>query len=193
MTKVCKRFANSSLENYICQTKEQKELVETLKKGIKEGFSKNIIIIGGVGTGKTHLAYSLLNTLAEKHKSAYYEHLEWYDDTKIMYSTLKEIVDYIRMSWTSDFEKAFVRKYETCPLLIIDEIGVQYGTESERIELYSIFNGRYENCLPIIAISNNSLTELQKILGQRIYDRLTDNSLIFELHGKSYRQNNAQL
>ena len=78
--------------------------------------------------------------------------------------------------------------YCTCPVLIIDEIGVQYGTENERTELYEVFNRRYEDELPIIAISNHDKDALLKILGQRIFDRLTGGAKIFTLSGKSYRQ-----
>lgn len=66
MTRLCKRFENSSLDNYRIDCPEQQRLVETLKEGLKNGFDKNIIIVGGVGTGKTHLAYAIVNALAEK-------------------------------------------------------------------------------------------------------------------------------
>ncbi|MEE0060456.1 MAG: ATP-binding protein, partial [Acutalibacteraceae bacterium] len=111
----------------------------------------------------------------------------------VIYRPVKEIIDEIRKEWSKSESLlgSDVDRYKSCQLLIVDEIGVQYGSESERIELYSIFNTRYEDCLPTIVISNNSLNELQRILGQRIYDRLTGDSLIFELKGKSYRQENV--
>ena len=185
----CKRFYDSSLDNYDCQTEIQKRLIATLKKCIDSGFNENILIIGGVGTGKTHLAYAILNTLEKKIKSEY-SSLEWYSESRVIYRPIKKIIDDIRQSWSdnSGDSLADINKYKNCELLIIDEIGVQYGTDSERTELYGIFNHRYENCLPIVAISNNSLQELQRILGQRIYDRLTGGALIFELSGRSHRQ-----
>lgn len=189
MTKYCKRFAESSLDNYLCKTEEQKKLIEVLRNGIVNGFDKNIIIIGGVGTGKTHLAYSIINSL-EKVKENPQTSSKWYSEEKVIYKPVKEIIDEIRDEWKTGVSimGSFIERFKKIPLLIVDEIGVQYGSESERIELYSIFNARYEDCLPTIVISNNSLTELQKILGQRIYDRLTGESVIFQLTGKSYRQ-----
>lgn len=186
MTECCKRFKDSNLDNYICSSEEQKRLVETLRTCLNEGFNKNILIIGGVGTGKTHLAYSILNSMEKVTKSEYSE-LSWYSEKNVIYRPIKKIIDDIRKNWTSEDVNIF--DYKRIPLLIIDEIGVQYGTDSERTELYDIFNYRYENCLPIIAISNNSLNELQRILGQRIFDRLTGGADIFELTGRSYRQN----
>jgi DNA replication protein DnaC len=185
MTRICKRFENCSLENYCCDTEEQKKLVAALQDGIKNGFSKNIIIVGGVGTGKTHLAYAIINALAEKKTGC--SGYRWYAEDKVIYRTIKEIIDNIHDAWT-DKSVSDMNSFCSCPLLIIDEIGVQYGSDSERTELYTVFNRRYEDELPIFAISNNKLSDLQRILGQRIYDRLTGGALIFELNGRSHRQ-----
>lgn len=187
MTRVCKRFQNASLENYRADTEEQRRLIDALRDGLTNGWSKNIVIVGGVGTGKTHLAYAILNTQAETCTSSVNSEYRWYSETKVVYRSIKEIIDNIHDSW-DDKSCSDMERFCCCPLLIIDEIGVQYGTDSERTELYTIFNRRYEEELPIIAISNHKLTELQRILGQRIYDRLTGGALIFELTGRSFRQ-----
>lgn len=186
--RICKRFENVSLDNYTAETPEQKKLVETLKAGIEKGFDKNILIVGGVGTGKTHLAYAVVNALAEKNVGA--SGYRWYSENKVIYRPIKAIIDNIRAAW-KDPSTAEMNAYCTCPVLIIDEIGVQYGTENERTELYEVFNRRYEDELPIIAISNHDKDALLKILGQRIYDRLTGGAAIFELTGRSFRQGGA--
>ncbi len=183
--RICKRFENVSFDNYKAETSEQKKLVEELKQGVKGGFSNNILIIGGVGTGKTHLAYSVVNALAEK-KTANNGY-RYYSETSVIYRPIKSIIDNIRAAW-KDPEAAEMNSYCSVPLLIIDEIGVQYGTESERTELYEIFNRRYEDELPIIAVSNHDKDALLRILGQRIFDRLTGGAKIFELTGRSFRQ-----
>lgn len=190
MTKVCKRFEKAALDNYRIASPEQQMLIETLKEKAQNGFDKNIIIIGGVGTGKTHLAYAILNELAGKRISPDIPEYRWYCEDIVVYRTVKGIIDNIHDAW-NDKTCSDMEHLCTCPLLIIDEIGVQYGSDSERTELYTVFNRRYEDELPIIAISNNKLSELQRILGQRIYDRLTGGALIFELTGKSYRQGKA--
>lgn len=189
MTKVVKRFENCSLENYTCETDEQKKLVAAIKEGIINGFKENIIIIGGVGTGKTHLAYAILNALAEKHFFRDNE-FAWYDEKKVAYRTIKSIIDGVKNSWADKECVNPIYELMEQPLLIIDEIGVQYGSDSERTELYELFNSRYEDKKPTIAISNYDLPALQKTLGQRIFDRLAGGALIFELRGKSQRWTN---
>ena len=54
--------------------------------------------------------------------------------------------------------------------------------------MFEVFDKRYNDELPTIAISNNKKEDLQRILGQRIYDRLTGGAIMFELNGESYRQ-----
>lgn len=185
MTKIVKRFENVSLENYDCTEPQQIKLVDALKNGIETGFIDNVIIIGGVGTGKTHLAFSILNKLAKINEHQGYR---WYGEEKVIYRTIKSIIDEIKSSWNDKETRNPVYELSKVPLLIVDEIGIQYGTDSERTELYELFNRRYKDMLPTIAISNNDLPALQKILGQRIFDRLSGGASIFELTGKSKRQ-----
>ncbi|MBO6305453.1 MAG: Flp pilus assembly complex ATPase component TadA [Selenomonadaceae bacterium] len=185
MTRVCKRFDKVSFENYICSSKEQERLVAALQDGIKNGFKQNIVITGGVGTGKTHLAYAVLNALCTRWKAS--SGAEYYSSTQAVYAPIKSIIDEIKASWRTN-ERVDLSIYTGAPLLIIDEVGVQYGSDSERTELFEVFDKRYNDELPTIAISNNNTEALKSILGQRIYDRLTGGALIFELDGSSYRQ-----
>ena len=43
-------------------------------------------------------------------------------------------------------------------LLILDEVGVQFGSETEKMILFEIINGRYEQLKPTIVISNLART-----------------------------------
>ena len=69
--------------------------------------------------------------------------------------------------------KAIGRFYEP-DLLILDEVGVQFGSEAEKIILYDIINGRYERVLPTILISNLPEAELGAYLGDRVLDRMSE-------------------
>ena len=187
------RYENCTLDNYECRDDVQRELVAELKKGLENGFEDNICIIGGVGTGKTHLAYALVKELSERKESKdiFTQKLTvYYNSKKVIYTTIKTIVVDIRRCWGKDadnFDRKNIENYKEYPLLIIDEIGVQYGSESERIELFEIFNARYNNVLPTIIISNNNQEQISKILGQRITDRIFGGAKVFELTGKSHR------
>lgn len=189
MTDLNKRFRNCTLDNYNCETDEQKELIKYIKSCVTGEFKENIVLIGGVGLGKTHIAYGIINALEEIKRRANDEY-EWYTNKKVNLTSIKTIIDNIRACWKPNADKydhEAIINLKTIPLLIIDEVGVQYGTESERLELFDIFNCRYNDMLPTMVISNCNKEQMSKILGQRITDRLFGSAKIFELEGVSKR------
>lgn len=64
--------------------------------------------------------------------------------------------------------------YASLDLLIIDEVGVQFGSPSELAILQEVINTRYESMLPTILISNLTLDQMKESIGERIVDRVTD-------------------
>ena len=179
--KVYKRFENATFENFEIHNEEEKRLVEILKEA--PSLKNNVIITGGVGIGKTHLMYAILNKFCEK-KDGYYLSKE------ISIVSIKEIIDIIRQTWRKDadrYDMDALDNLKSVPLLIIEEVGVQYGSDSERIELFDIFNDRYNNMLPTIITSNFNEGQIKSTLGLRSYDRLFGGAYIFNLTGKSRR------
>jgi phage replication protein, putative len=179
--RVYPRYQNASFDNF--QTNQD---ISCLKDPLS--INQNIIITGGVGTGKTHLAYAIINKLEEVKQTDY--GAKYYTEKNVLYKTIKEIIDDIRACWNKnadDYDRRKVEDIKTKPLLIIDEVGVQYGSDAERIELFEIFNERYNYMLPTIAISNLNRSQIEKVLGLRITDRLFGGSKVIELTGKSHR------
>jgi DNA replication protein DnaC len=66
---------------------------------------------------------------------------------------------------------------------VLDEVGVQYGTDAEKQIAFEIINTRYENLRPTIIISNLNAAELTTFIGERVMDRLKENGgrlLVFD-------------
>ncbi|MDR1498704.1 MAG: ATP-binding protein [Rickettsiales bacterium] len=193
-------FENATFDNWIPQTTRDIELLRELSGTIDH----NILISGKVGTGKTHLAYAL----RKAHSTTNVNDKEWmkqydiygdsYEKSDVHIVTIKELIGLIRKIWnykpktkSADYEKTpeeELMEIKNQPILVIDEMGMQYGSESERIELFDLFNHRWENKLPIIALSNSPFGELKNILGDRILDRLMDGISIYILESNSHRQ-----
>lgn len=75
-------------------------------------------------------------------------------------------------------------------MLILDEVGVQFGSESEKIILFEILNERYLNMKPTILISNLNPAALQEYVGERVMDRMRENGgIILKFDWKSHRSN----
>lgn len=188
MTNVVKMFEKASIDDF----KEGDNGIEYIRNCLEHGFKSNIIITGGVGTGKTHLAYSILNKMEKKYSyiSKSGREVEFYGSSRVCYASIKEIIDAIRALWknNSDYNESIIKDAIDADILIIDEVGVQYGSDSERIELFDIFDKRWADKRPIIAISNLSVSQIEKVLGQRIIDRLKDGAKIIQFSGKSLRK-----
>ena len=70
----------------------------------------------------------------------------------------------------------FANAAESSPdLLILDEVGVQFGSDFEKQILFDVLNERYEKLKPSILLSNIPGDQLADYLGERVTDRLREN------------------
>ena len=75
-------------------------------------------------------------------------------------------------------------------LLILDEVGVQFGSEFEKQLLFDVLNERYEKLKPSILLSNIPSEQLSDYLGERVTDRLRENGgALIGFNWDSYRKN----
>ena len=178
------RFQNKTLESYQTPHKWQLEAktkiqsyIDNLDDNLANG--RNIILIGGVGTGKTHLSIVLLKAVIENGGIG-------------LFVTASDLFMTIRDTWTRSSEISTldrVRQFVDLDLLIIDEIGVQRGTDNEREILFSIINSRYNSLKPTVLLSNLSIKGVKEYIGERTFDRLKeDGGRIVVLNGESYRK-----
>lgn len=176
-----KRFQNASFDTYICQNKDQRQALN-ICKSYCDKFQKTISETGGglifsgkVGTGKTHLALSIGRHLANI-------------GVYTLYISLSDLVREVRATWKGDGHEDFVfRKYQQCDLLIIDEVGVQAGSENERNILFEIIDGRYKDMLPTIVISNLEREKICDMISERSVDRITQGGALVPFTWKSER------
>ena len=182
---ISKRFENCSFSNYTRKTEGEdnafNKAVSYSDRLSVCGFSDNLFICGSVGTGKTHLSISIL--------IAFFYHT----DKKGFYTTALRMIRDIRSAYgkkEGPGEQDIINKYVRYPLLVLDEVGVQYGTEGEKILLFEVINGRYENLLPTILATNLSYSEMTQYLGERAIDRLRGKGGdLIVMDWKSYRRN----
>jgi len=181
--KIPERFKLCTLANYKAENEGQKKALEISKKyynnfeNIKESGS-SLFYCGSYGTGKTHLAIAILADLIHTGK------------VSGMYTTTMRMLRDIRRSYSDKnlSEQDIIDKYVRCDLLVLDEIGVQMGTEAEKLLIYEVINGRYENYRPTILISNLSYEEMKQYMGARSIDRLkSKDGFMIVMDWESYR------
>lgn len=175
------RFIGRSFDNYRADEPSQRAAL-TAAREYAEGFNKHsrtgesLLLLGKAGTGKSHLASAVLQAIMPAHIG--------------MYTTAADVIDMVRETWRRDSEKSqgkVLQMLASVPLLVIDEVGVQYGTESEQNTLFQILDRRYRDRKPVILMANLSPAELQKLLGDRVYDRLREVSKVVLFDWESYR------
>lgn len=182
------RFKDRTLECYKAITDGQKHALSFAKEYVNQFDSvvktgRSAIFCGKPGTGKTHLSVGIALAIMKSGKSA-------------LFTTVQRIVRRMKDAFRKDSEysERDVLEILVYPdLLIIDEIGVQFGSDFEKNLMFDILNERYENRKPTLLLSNLTAQEIKEFLGERIYDRLReDGGKCVSFDWSSYRGNSSQ-
>ena len=177
------RYQDSTLDAYRAANPSQKRVLAVCERYAagwqtqwEEG--RSLVLVGGPGTGKTHLACGIGLAVMASHL------------VNVRFSTATSMLRDIRSTYQRSSERSeavAVADYTTCDLLILDEIGVQLGSEYEKTVMFDVMNERYQAVLPTILISNLSAQELEEYLGQRVMDRMRESGVVIPFTWESYR------
>jgi len=164
------RFAGATLENYQPVNEDAARCLKLCKayaakwpERLKQGGG--LVMCGKPGTGKNHLALAIAKHVINEHQNS------------ALFTTALRIARLFKSTWSKNSERTeaeVIRIYTDPELLIIDEVGVQFGSESEKLILFEIINTRYERMMPTILISNLPKDELAAFIGERVIDRMND-------------------
>lgn len=167
---VPERFSSRVFGNYDAKTNPQahaksaawlyaKNFPDVLKAGT------SMIFCGSPGTGKTHLACAVANHITAQG----YEPL---------FISIIKAVRRVKETYRRDSkvtEQQVIDHFVSFDLLILDEVGVQFGSKAEEIIVFEIINTRYEKMKPTLIISNLPPGGMAKYLGPRVVDRMKEN------------------
>lgn len=184
-------YFESTLENYDPVTASQTEALNACKEMLNGKLNK-LVLLGGNGVGKTHLAAALVKRMNGKIISAY------------------EMFAYYRSCFSGqNSELKILKEFSSYPLLAIDEFGRTKGSEAEENFLSVIIDNRHSANLPTIILSNlirkrdcvfysptdKSKCEkcerkscLESRLTKDIISRLRDNSHVILIDGPDFRK-----
>jgi DNA replication protein DnaC len=177
------RYVDTKLNNFVVDNDQQKikkdfckNYIDDFENGLNLG--RSMVFCGTTGTGKTLLSCCILGEIIKK-----------YNKTGLFITTIKAVrtvkSTYSKESTTTEQEA--IDNLVRYDLLVLDEVGVQFGTEAEKIILFEIINERYQNKKPTILISNLAIDNLRDFVGDRIIDRMAENGggvLIFNWKSK---------
>lgn len=176
------RFAGKTFDSYQPQNDSQaralafcRRFADDPKGYIARGISA--LFYGSYGLGKSHLAAALCVAVRRAGFSA-------------RFVSVSSLIREIRAEWGKGNELDKLKAFQTVDLLVLDELGVQYCSDSEALLLTDVINGRYEQMKPTFIVTNLSLPEIEKLLTPRCFDRLREGGgKAFKFEGVSYRRN----
>ena len=165
---VPERYLQASLKEFREETMEQQQVAQRLREFVGGGWqqSPGLLFTGTVGTAKTFLGSALTN-----------HWLDHYGSQSARFCTMLGLMRRIKAAWDPDSvetETILLRRLNELPILVIDEIGVQFGSKAESVLFTDIINERYNFLRPTILITNLTTQECHKELGDRVMDRLRD-------------------
>jgi DNA replication protein DnaC len=99
-----------------------------------------LVLKGGYGCGKTHLAAAVANYRLSMGHTA-------------LFVSTPDLLDHLRASFSPQSTMSYDDRFEqvrNAPLLILDDLGTQSNSEWAQEKLYQIFNYRYNAQLPTI-------------------------------------------
>ena len=161
------RFRDRTLDSFVVDSEKKKAALDFCRE-YAENFEANpgkcAILVGTPGTGKTHLAVGIGIELMNRKGS-------------VLFVTAIRALRRIKDSWSKGStitESEAVDSLVWPQLLILDEVGVQFGSDAEKILLFDVLNERYEKRKSTIIISNLTMPEVKEYLGERIFDRMRE-------------------
>lgn len=117
-----------------------------------------LLIYGGTGNGKTHLC----NAIAK-------DSLERGHDVKMI--TAADMFAEMRLGIEHKNAETVIKKFKDIFVLIVDDWGVEYGTEWEKAKFDEVMTSRYSTVRPTVVTTNQDITELSQRLRSRFDDK----------------------
>ena len=138
------------------------------------------LLWGGVGTGKSYFAGCIANALMEQ-------------EVSVRMTNFALILNDLTASFEGRNE--YIARLCRAPLLILDDFGMERGTEYGLEQVYNVIDSRYRSRRPLIVTTSLSLQDLQHpqdTAHARIYDRLLEMCAPIRFSGENFRKATAQ-
>jgi DNA replication protein DnaC len=139
------------------------ELIYNQARNYAGSLNGWLLLQGGYGCGKTHLAAAVANYAVDL-------------GVPTLFLTVPDLLDTLRFAY-SDEDTTFERRFDeirNAKLLVLDDFGTQNATGWAQEKLFQIVNYRYINKLPTVVTTNLLFDEIEP----RIRSRLTDPDLV---------------
>jgi DNA replication protein DnaC len=135
-----------------------------------------LVLKGGYGCGKTHLAAAIANACVKRGQP-------------VLFITVPDLLDHLRAAFAPSSAAGYDARFEevrTAPVLILDDLGTESSTPWAQEKLFQIFNYRYNAQMPTVITTNHELEEIALRLRSRLVD--PDLARIVSITAPDYRR-----
>lgn len=137
-----------------------------------------LFLHGSTGTGKSSLAAFALKNLVS----------QGYD---CLFITFNELIGAYTSGWRDKDERAwFQRRVKNSTVLVVDDIGREYGGRGEFIKsmVDEVIRHRVSAMKPTILTSNFDATSISEMYGESIYWFMREGVKTYEFNGEDFRK-----
>ena len=139
-----------------------------------------LVLSGGYGVGKTHLAAAIAHERLASGQS-------------VFFSIVPDLLDHLRAAFAPSSETPYDElfdKVREAGVLVLDDLGAENATAWATEKLFQIINYRYNYRMPTVVTTNNRLLAH---MDERIRSRLSDRSFVrnVAIESGDYRERHA--
>lgn len=177
----------------------QQAAAETLREFLNDQVH-SVVLIGGVGSGKTHLAAATYRSMVSKNGSVAYTEVDgethYFKRHMCFVNAAKFITDIKRGFGYSAEDNQSVAKIEhlldECKCLVLDDLGAERATDFANEQLFLLMDGLYNRNARIVATSNVKLSVLAETGGARLVSRLSEGAKVTHVVTRDLRVSNGK-